>query len=374
MQSIKILVMFFVGLGFVRGQLEVEQITVLPESMNETSGLIYFNDALITHNDSGNSTELFEFDETNGEIIRTVNITNATNIDWEDLAQDENYIYIGDFGNNTGDRQDLVIYRVDKQEYITQNQVTATSISFVYEDQSEFTGTPNSDWDAEALFCMGDNLYVLTKEWQSLQTRLYRLPKLEGSASAELIEQYDIDGLVTGAVYNEEQNQLVVVGYSTLLFPFVLLADQVSSTGSFFEEVDKIELDIVPLQVEAIAALGSTYYMTSELFVNAAFGITSTSRLFSFQQMRTEEPILPTEGNDLRLALQREEGIMDYILSTSEPILGVAIFDSSGRELYTSRSVKTGIGEIDVSIFSSGIYYVRFFLNGGEITKAFIKF
>jgi hypothetical protein len=33
-------------------------------------------------------------------VLRTVAITNATNVDWEDIAQDASYIYIGDIGNN----------------------------------------------------------------------------------------------------------------------------------------------------------------------------------------------------------------------------------------------------------------------------------
>ena len=61
----------------------------LNAALEENSGLILWNDRLWTHNDGGNSTALFEMDTT-GTIIRTVNVSNAVNVDWEDIAQDEN--------------------------------------------------------------------------------------------------------------------------------------------------------------------------------------------------------------------------------------------------------------------------------------------
>jgi len=82
----------------------------LIESISETSGLIYYDNKLITHNDSGNAAELYEINSVNGSITRTITISNATNIDWEDIAQDDTYIYIGDIGNNSGSRTDLKFY------------------------------------------------------------------------------------------------------------------------------------------------------------------------------------------------------------------------------------------------------------------------
>ena len=81
----------------------------LPAEVIETSGLLFLNGKLITHNDSGDDSNLYEIDTITGNITRTVSVSNATNIDWEDIAQDDTYIYIGDFGNNNGTRtiQDL---------------------------------------------------------------------------------------------------------------------------------------------------------------------------------------------------------------------------------------------------------------------------
>nr|WP_299340005.1 hypothetical protein [Allomuricauda sp.] len=274
------LLFYFWSACFMYAQLEIEEITGLPNTINETSGLLYFNDVLITHNDSGNGAELFEFDSQTGEIVRTVEVTNATNIDWEDLAQDDDFIYIGDFGNINGNRRNLVIYKIDKQQYLSQNQVTASLISFVYEDQLEFNSTQNSDWDAEALFVKGDFLYILTKEWQSSGTTLYQLSKTTGNSTATKVDEYDINGLATGAVYNGDLNQLIIVGYSQFLVPFIVTIDEVPNAPPFLVGPTKEELEVFPLQIESVAADSRGYFFTSEEFVNSAFGITSSARLF----------------------------------------------------------------------------------------------
>jgi hypothetical protein len=54
--------------------------------------LVFFLVPLVTHNDSGNQANLYEIDASTGIVIRTVCITNATNVDWEDIAQDASYI------------------------------------------------------------------------------------------------------------------------------------------------------------------------------------------------------------------------------------------------------------------------------------------
>ena len=62
----------------------------LPEDVPESSGLIFYNNRLITHNDSGNLPRLYEMDTLSSQVIRTIRIDNATNIDWEDITQDDN--------------------------------------------------------------------------------------------------------------------------------------------------------------------------------------------------------------------------------------------------------------------------------------------
>ena len=93
------------------------EIAILPDLINESSGLVFFDDQLWTHNDKGGEDKIYQIDTSTGVVIQTVVIAAADNDDWEDLAQDENHIYIGDFGNNKGDRMNLKIYKIKNQNW-----------------------------------------------------------------------------------------------------------------------------------------------------------------------------------------------------------------------------------------------------------------
>ena len=95
MKNLSLLVSFAFISFSIQAQIEnVDEKFTLPETVAESSGAIFFNGKLITHNDSGNENRLYEVDTISGAITRTVTITNAENKDWEDIAQDEEYIYI----------------------------------------------------------------------------------------------------------------------------------------------------------------------------------------------------------------------------------------------------------------------------------------
>src|SRR4051794_25462439 len=70
----------------------------LSDSLIRTSGLIFFDNLLWTHNDHFDST--FYGLELKGEIKKKTNLTKLKYRDLEDISQDSTYIYIGDFGNN----------------------------------------------------------------------------------------------------------------------------------------------------------------------------------------------------------------------------------------------------------------------------------
>ena len=90
-----------ISIEFV-GQLEI----------TESSGLINIQNQLVSHNDSGGDNKIYIINKENASIQSELTVLNSLNIDWEDVSIDSNYIYIGDFGNNYGNRDDLVIYKV----------------------------------------------------------------------------------------------------------------------------------------------------------------------------------------------------------------------------------------------------------------------
>lgn len=190
----------------------------LPGKINESSALIFFNGQLWTLNDSGNQPEIYSIDTTSGSVLRTVVISNAVNTDWESMAQDDSSIYIGDFGNNQGNRKNLRILTIQKAELLNPATYTVKAgyIDFFYPDQVDFTPALNkNNFDCEAFFYHNDSLHLFSKNWSDLYTKHYTLPVMPGKYRAHLRERFNVDGLITDASVNTKGN-IVLLGYKNI--------------------------------------------------------------------------------------------------------------------------------------------------------------
>lgn len=253
---------------------------LLPSEVSETSGLIFYNNALWTINDSGNAPVLYKLAPETGEVIQRIQIANAKNKDWEDLAQDEAYIYIGDFGNNSGKRDKLFIYIIEKNNipYSGDTNIKAQTIEFSFPDLPEKTiKKKNNNFDCEAMVCIGDSLYLFTKNRGDGQTKLYRLPKKAGKYEAIYLETFNVKGLITGADYNSELQEIILVGYTNKSWqPFVWLLFDYKEHHFFSGNKRRIDmLNIPATQTEGIAYVnGRKSVITSEghpLFTQTAY-------------------------------------------------------------------------------------------------------
>lgn len=195
----------------------------LSYAVAETSGIIWYRNALWSHNDSGGEPAIYKLDVNDGRLLQTIHIKNATNFDYEDITQDEDYIYIGDFGNNYGNRKDLCIYKIKKSDIPEEgdHEVSSQKITFVYKDQKSFEiQNRTNDYDCEAIASVGDHLYLFTKNWVDGQTRSYKIPKKAGHYLLEIHKEYNVRGLITAADYNEEGGALTLIGYENFV-PFL---------------------------------------------------------------------------------------------------------------------------------------------------------
>ena len=244
-------------------------ITLLDDLVNENSGLIFLNNNLITFNDSGGNNSLYEIDIVNGEVIRTVDIINATNYDWEDITTDSEYIYIGDFGNNYGNRQDLLIYKISISDFLntSDNTVSAEHINFSYSDQITFQSNPyNSNFDAESIISFNDSLYIFTKNWVDGKSNVYSLPKNAGTYIASKIDSLDVQGLITAAEYNIISNTVTLLGYNSVS-PFVIELTNFNDSNFSQGLISKFPL-VVPenssIQTEGLTNINNYYYISAE--------------------------------------------------------------------------------------------------------------
>ncbi len=251
----------------------------LADNIKESSGLIKLGNQLWTHNDGGDDANLYQIDESNGNILKIVNIKNATNIDWEDITYDETYVYIGDFGNNNGNRTDLKIYKVLRSDLKRETSITAEVINFNYSDQKVFD---DKNFDCEAMVVWQNKLYLFSKNWQNKKTRLYELETSEGTHIANYKDTFDINGLVTGATINKELNILLLSTYSKTLNVNIWSFSNYTNSDFFTADSKKLTLK-TPLtaQVEGITFIDKyKAYLSSESFSNTAYNISLDNNLY----------------------------------------------------------------------------------------------
>ena len=195
----------------------------LPIEISETSGLIWFRNSPWTHNDSGGEPAIYRLDQNTGAVIQKILLKDAINFDYEDITQDEDYIYVGDIGNNYGTREDLTIYKINKSEIPEEGnyEINTQKITFEYNDQLSFDKQNRSNnFDCESLASIGNSLYIFTKNWVDQETKCYKIPKHAGHYTLDIHERFNVRGLLTGADYQNEIGTLILVGYENFV-PFV---------------------------------------------------------------------------------------------------------------------------------------------------------
>ncbi|MDA1371982.1 MAG: hypothetical protein O2971_14615 [Proteobacteria bacterium] len=243
-------------------------------AISELSGLARsrrYDDVLWMHNDSGDQPRLFAVDG-NGRVIIPAFLSNlyhgeqtesgkqpwpgliietAVNIDWEDIAVDEDFIYIADMGNNGNARRDLGVYIVAEPNPRARQH--ARPFKFVpvrYPEQSAFPPEPPARWhfDSEAVFVFNGSLYFLTKHRGMAinelagGTNLYRLDSMD---SEEMNVLTPVDALadaffLTAAELSPDSMQLAAVGYTELW----LFTDPMDSDGWLSGYTRRLPLDI----------------------------------------------------------------------------------------------------------------------------------
>jgi hypothetical protein len=276
-------------------------LTDISESVSETSGIIYLNNRLITHNDSGGDNALYELDINDGSLTRTVAINNATNTDWEDITYDDEYIYIADIGNNNGDRTDLKVYRIYISDYLdSDDTATAEVINFSYSDQTDFTTRDLHDFDAEGIISYNDYLYIFTKNkeissWGT--TNIYKLPKSPGTHYISQVDNFDYKEsltdaeLITGATYEKTTNKILLTGYivntsKEITSSFIVEISNFSSDNFSNGNINRIPINTngESEQIESI-----THFTRNKYYLTAEKGSSSSASLHIIENSSTDK-------------------------------------------------------------------------------------
>lgn len=316
----------------------VQTASLLPY-IPESSGIVMSDGFIWSHNDSGNSNTFFKVDPTTGDVIQRISLLNFPNTDWEDITADDNYIYLGDFGNNNGTRTDLKILRVPKSSFYGNTDqlvyVNAEAINISYSDQTSFTSSSSNNFDCEALFAKDDVLYLFTKDRGDSKTRVYKVSKTPGTYVLSPYTAYFVDGLVTGADYNPNTNQVILVGYqSSHKNSFVFYLDSFTDDLFFSGNIRRVVIgnSVNDWQTEGIA-----FGANSDIYVSCENSYVTAS-LFLSDESAVGSAGLSKPNVDLKsVRLFPNPMISDCRIESDEVIRSIEICSLDGKLLYRTQ-------------------------------------
>lgn len=202
-------VLFFLTSSCETGKLKV--IADLPTSLKETSAveLVKGSNLLWVIEDAGNKNNLYGLDR-NGNIIKDIDIDNVQNIDWEDLASDnDGNIYIGDIGNNSKKRKNFAIFKISQPANLDET-TDAEVISFRLPKDMK-------SQDFESFFLYNNWFYLFSKE--NKKTKLMKVPNQIGDHEAIYISEFKLKGKntkVTSADISDDGKTVVLLNHDKL--------------------------------------------------------------------------------------------------------------------------------------------------------------
>lgn len=238
----------------------------LADSLSEISGIcnafpVIGSNWFLGIQDGGNSSDLVVFDWGNRKSF--VVSTGLNNRDWEAITRDDVRVYIGDFGNNRGDRRDLKIYRIsdvdssvfaDDWKYnVTginkrgiRNTSVVDSIEFDFEDQWDFKPRFRHDFDCESMLVLDDSIWLFTKNWKNFKSNVYVLLNSPGKQVARKVASINTRCLVTDVCWHNRE--VLLVGYSVFGNQYILNLD-----WNRKRVMSRRKIGIKPAQVEGVA-------------------------------------------------------------------------------------------------------------------------
>jgi hypothetical protein len=147
--------------------------TLAHEPIREASGIVrsrQFPGVFWVHNDSGNPPALFAV-KRDGTLIREYRV-NVANVDWEDIAtDDQGHLYIGEIGNNDGRLPLRAIYQVDEPD---PNKEGDTLLRL--KKASYYRFPLKAAFNAEALLIEGDRALIIAKTLDGRDAEVFAIP------------------------------------------------------------------------------------------------------------------------------------------------------------------------------------------------------
>ncbi len=164
--------------------------TIRSTAVNEASGLAVSpknNRFLWTLNDSGGTPDLHLL-TTDGEDRGKVTITDAANIDWEDMASftldGKSYLLVADTGDNAAVRPIRTIYILAEPTLPVDDRKLSGSVTTAWQIQFTYDGGPR-DCESVAVDEVAEKIILISK--RTKPPEVYEMPLRAQKSSAPLV-------------------------------------------------------------------------------------------------------------------------------------------------------------------------------------------
>ena len=338
--------------------------------LEETSGIVPLGPDLWSHADGAEHT-IYRIDSLSPAILQPVDVNRGGNTDWEDMTWSGDYVYIGDFGNNSGSRTNLRILRVLRSDITdTTTNVDADIINFYYVDQVDFTANHNNHpFDCEAFFFWNDSLHLFTKDWANHRTKHYIIPADTGNHAAQVVDSFDVQGLITSASIQDD-GLIVLLGYSFSggAQCFVWMLNDYEG-GRFFSGNKRrffLGSPGVVGQSEGICLRGENKgYITNEKFQQFIFNVPPQLRAFDLSPYLIQSTVAMDELTDPDeiILQQTDQRLLVSLRSEKYPDTDLIVSDSLGRILFKEKISGNNI-EISTGDWPPGVYSIAVYRHG----------
>ena len=186
---------------------------IADKHLSEISGLAFsqvHDNVIWTHNDSGDGPRIYALDSRSCKVLATVRIAGVPGQDIEAIAagvnqKGQHVLYVGDIGDNTGQRSSVSIYEVKEPEQLKDQTVRAVRYEVRYDKPQ----------DAEALLADPGTaqLWIITKDL--LSGSVWKMPSpMRRDKTVPLERVGDEQSFVTDAAVSPDGSRYAVRDYT----------------------------------------------------------------------------------------------------------------------------------------------------------------
>ncbi|WP_156810277.1 hypothetical protein [Nitritalea halalkaliphila] len=278
------------GLNRAEGLFAPEGAAMGESDLIEASGIVMSKanpGFLWTHEDKGNTNELFLLDAQTGETVKSVRLGTLFNRDWEDIElgpgpdPNKQYLYVGEVGDNDRVYRDYKIYRLEEPEVLLDGSAGPQVISNEQIETILFTYPDRRRHDVETLLLdpWTKDLFLVTK--RDFFSMIYVLPypqDTENAQEAILVGSFPFTRAVGGNI-SFDGREMLLKTYEHVLF---WQREEGETMRELFQKTPLLApYNPVEPQGEAICFDAEKGYFTLSEFSNAI-----TPVLYHYERLR----------------------------------------------------------------------------------------